>query len=104
MHANIHIHIYEKCTYRLYYIDELIIPGSCHGSKLKTSISGITRAGKGCENVLRDKYWNTISSSVGWNLNPGGSFLPPSLTKFIFSIGVIINSEEERERGERECV
>ena len=62
------------------------LPARCHGSRLKTSISGMTRAGRGCENVLRDKYWNTISSSVGSNLNPGGNFLPPSLTKFILSI------------------
>ncbi|KAL3835358.1 hypothetical protein ACJIZ3_010094 [Penstemon smallii] len=34
-------------------------------------ISGMIEAGNGYESTLRAKYWKTISSSVGWNRNPG---------------------------------
>lgn len=55
--------------------------------------------GKGCENILRAKYWNTISSSVGWNRNPGGNLLNPSpLTKLLSLCIVRCQWMRERER------
>lgn len=57
------------------------VPGMSQGSSLKRLWrSGMTAAGSGRPNALRRRYCTTSSSSVGWNLNPGGNTTPPCLT------------------------
>lgn len=72
------------CIYIIWYE-----PGKSHGSDLFTSTSGMMDAGKGQDWALRFKYCTTSSSSVGWNLNPGGSLRTPFFTKFSFSISIL---------------
>lgn len=61
-------------------------PGKSQGSDLQTSASGMIEAGNGKDSTLRLRYCTTSSSSVGWNLKPGGNLSTPFLTKPSFSI------------------
>ncbi|URE47776.1 hypothetical protein MUK42_14981 [Musa troglodytarum] len=42
-------------------------------------MSGMMEAGNGHEKTFVLRYCTTSSSSVGWNLNPGGSLSTPCL-------------------------
>lgn len=72
-------------------IDVLLLPGKSQGSKSQRLISGMTAAGNGQEKAFLLRYCTTSSSSVGWNLKPGGSLTIPFLMKLI-GLSVTISS------------
>lgn len=50
-----------------------MLPGRSQGSYLQRSISAMMGTAIGCDAHLRQRQCNTSSSSVGWNLKPGGN-------------------------------
>ena len=77
-------------------------PGKCQGSALQTSTSGMMEDGNGEEKTFLLRYWTTSSSSVGWNLKPGGSLKTPFLARLVLSMDT--NRGDRREEEEESAV